>query len=542
MEQGRALIQAKPNGLFWPIWQQHKDTLKSNGIFVTKERGAFYVNRYVQVNNIYAGKSKSQKVKSLRKSIKDKLRKYQVPHTEHIKKVLVGNGAYLDTSDTGTGKTYCCAAAVRDLNFNLFVVCPKSVIPVWERVGAYMGFKQGEVTALNYEKLRNGNTPYLNKDLEWQLDHQKTIIVFDECHKAKNYKTKNAKMVIAAKEQGFIVMPMSATVADNPLQLKAIGFAINLFPRLRDFWPWARRHGVGTNYWLQVHKNRTVMEFDGNVKHLEAIRKQIYPKLGGRMSIAELGDQFPPTQISAQSYYLDDHAKVQAVYDEMNAALEELDERAASDAKGEDELPITIMLRARQRIELLKVPLFVELAEEGLENGQSVCIFVNFQQTLEAIAEKIGTKCVVHGGQTGSKGAKARQAAIDGFQKDEERVIVVNVQAGGTGISLHDINGQHPRLSLISPPFSAVDLKQVFGRVHRDGAKSASQQCIVYTAKTVEDRVCKLVSEKLERMDRLNGVSSPQIFTQAMSAAGEFPKDQIKGRRKNVRKIGGVGL
>ena len=49
-------------------------------------------------------------------------------------------------------------------------------------------------------------------------------------------------------------------------------------------------------------------------------------------------------------------------------------------------------------------------------------------------------------------------------------------QAGGTGLSLHDVNGEHPRVSLISPSFSAIDLKQALGRIHRAGAKSPAVQ------------------------------------------------------------------
>ena len=78
------------------------------------------------------------------------------------------------------------------------------------------------------------------------------------------------------------------------------------------------------------------------------------------------------------------------------------------------------------------------------------------------------------------------------------------VQAGGTGLSLHDLNGKHPRVSLISPNFSAVDLKQVLGRVHRAGAKSTAVQKIVFANDTVEMRVCRAVRKKLNNLDLIN--------------------------------------
>ena len=93
---------------------------------------------------------------------------------------------------------------------------------------------------------------------------------------------------------------------------------------------------------------------------------------------------------------------------------------------------------------------------------------------------------------------------IDNFQADKERVILVNIAAGGAGLSLHDLNGQYPRLSLISPSYSAVQMRQATGRVWRDSARSKSIQKIVFVANTVEVAVCEAVNVKLDNLDLLN--------------------------------------
>ena len=72
-----------------------------------------------------------------------------------------------------------------------------------------------------------------------------------------------------------------------------------------------------------------------------------------------------------------------------------------------------------------------------------------------------------------------RQDIIDAFQRDEEHVLVINTAAGGTGISLHDINGNRQRISLISPTFNVKDHLQALGRIHRNGAKSDAIQKIL---------------------------------------------------------------
>ena len=161
---------------------------------------------------------------------------------------------------------------------------------------------------------------------------------------------------------------------------------------------------------------------------------------------------------------------------------------------------MVIMLRARQQAELIKVPLFVEMAEDALEDGMSVVIFVNFSETVRALSKRLNTNCVVWGENKGNE----RDVHIADFQADKKRVIIVNIKAGGAGLSLHDLNGNYPRISLISPTPSAVDLRQALGRVWRDGGKTKSLQKIIFAASTVEEEVCEKVKLKLSNLDTIN--------------------------------------
>ena len=97
-----------------------------------------------------------------------------------------------------------------------------------------------------------------------------------------------------------------------------------------------------------------------------------------------------------------------------------------------------------------------------------------------------------------------RERNIEDFQSDKQRIILVNVKAGGSGLSLHDLNGTYPRIALISPTPSAVDLRQALGRIHRDGAKSKALQKIIFVANTEEEDTCERVKLKLEHLDTIN--------------------------------------
>jgi superfamily II DNA or RNA helicase len=93
---------------------------------------------------------------------------------------------------------------------------------------------------------------------------------------------------------------------------------------------------------------------------------------------------------------------------------------------------------------------------------------------------------------------------MEEFQSEETNCIVINTEAGGTGISLHDINGVRPRLSLISPSFNAKTFAQVLGRIHRNGAKSDALQKVMIAADSIEEHVMQAIATKMQSMENIH--------------------------------------
>ena len=71
-------------------------------------------------------------------------------------------------------------------------------------------------------------------------------------------------------------------------------------------------------------------------------------------------------------------------------------------------------------------------------------------------------------------------------------------------MSIHDLHGNHPRITLLSPTFNATELVQALGRVHRAGAKTKSLQRIVYIANTVEEKIADKLEKKIKNLNNLN--------------------------------------
>jgi hypothetical protein len=344
---------------------------------------------------------------------------------------------------------------------------------------------------LNYEKLRTGNTPYIkklgNKQWEWVHKGPEFLYIFDEVHKCKSYKSQNGAMLEAAKSSK--VLMLSATAAGSPLDMRFTGRLLGLHNGL-NFFSWLHKNGVVKAPWGG-------MTFRGGKRVLTDIHSKIFPAKGVRIRISELGDAFPSNQVNAQTF--DISPKIGELYQQVEQEIAELKDKAKDDR--DPESPLTKRLRMRQEIELLRVPVIVEMAEEFLAENKSVVCFVNFRQTLEAIGER--TKKLkplyIHGGQS----SQEREDNVQAFQANAHHLLLCQINAGGVGVNLHDLHGR-PRVSLISPTYSAIDLKQALGRIHRSGSKSPALQYILFAANSVEEEVSQSVKRKLRNIDLLN--------------------------------------
>jgi superfamily II DNA or RNA helicase len=440
-----------------------------------------------------------------------KLYPRQEEHALRLMDILRTHKSALDSSETGCGKTIVGAWIAERVKktdlMPVLVVCPKAVIPTWEKELKDRGIWPAHV--INYDKLRGGKTQYGHWEKRkwvWDLgDH--SLIIFDEAHRCAGIDTKNAKMLIEAKDR-YRVLMLSATLASSPTQMRAAGYLLGAHG-LGNFWQWCLKNGCSKNRWNGI-------DFMGDPKHIENIAKQIAHRCS-RMTVKELGEHFTETQVITEP--LDFGDEIAEIYDEMEQELLALEKASKTDKKNSAAEALVAQLRARQRVELLKVPVIAEMAEDLLAEGKSVAIFVNFDATLQALSAKLQGAELIHGKQN----AKEREDSISRFQDDASNVIICNTAAGGVGVSLHDVTGKHPRAAIISPDWNEKNIVQVIGRVHRAGGKTPSMQRILFAAGTVEEKVEKSVRKKIENLKLLNENSTCAYSDLAVSHTTHQP-------------------
>lgn len=506
----RLLKKAPVEHSFWKVYGEDKELFKTQmgdaGIQLGKFRDEWQLTWWsgddLKFKQIIVSDNQAEAVQELELSPllhPEGLLEYQLTSVQMgVASMNKYNRALLGHS-TGVGKTFCALGIARELGKRVAVICPKPITTDWFRAAKMMGVEVFEICGWEWTKTGKSQmgrwTDEKKKEFRFMLPPD-VMLIFDEVHRGKGEATQNAYLVRDSVVQSIPAIALSATIADDPTKLWALGQFLGLHQGGKDYFRFLSQNGC--------RKTRFGMEFTGGHSVLKKLHSRIYPERGNRLRHSDLGDAFPETLIKAKAFDMDNARKIAGEYDDLCNRIEEL--------RGLENFSANVLAeqtRARQRIELHKAPAVCAMVRDMIEEGNSVFVAVNYTETRKFILDELKTTCSIHGGQDEME----RRGNIDAFQRDDSRVIVGIIQACREGLNLQDLNGNHPRVALIMPSPSVFDLKQVLGRVHRSGGKSKSLQYIVYAAGVgIEESICEKLDTKLKRLDVLaDGEIDPTI-------------------------------
>lgn len=502
----RLLRKASVTSEFWELYREDKDDYKQVmgdlGLQLSKFRDAWELAWWSRADLSFPTipSSSPQKVEPEVKYdlppliYPEKLFEYQLTSVQLAVRSMSKYNRALLGHGTGMGKTAIALAVARERGRRVAVICPKPITTDWHRLAKYLGVETYEVCG--WEWVKTGKS----KIGRWKDDKKKefqfmlppdTDLVFDEVHRAKAQgNTQNAFLLRDAVIQNVPTIALSATIADDPTKMWAIGQFLGLHQGGRDFFRFLNANGC--------YNTQFGMQFKGGNKILKNLHGRIFPDRGNRLKPSDVGSAFPETLIQARAFDMDTARDIAKEYDDLLVRVEQI--RMQENVASSMGAVLAEMTRARQKIELFKAPAVCAMVKDLIEEGNSVFIAVNFTETLKFMEEELKTTCSIRGGQNDI----TRRGNIDSFQNDKSRVMIGIIQACREGLNLHDVNGNFPRVALIMPTYSVFDLKQVLGRVHRAGGKSKSIQYLIYAAGVdIEESVCSSLDAKLKRMDTL---------------------------------------
>lgn len=439
---------------------------------------------------------------------------WQQPIIDQQVRVLKKERAFLTACTTGSGKTVMALQTIKDLGIPALIVCPKIAKTQWRETAKSMDAEKWIIDIVNPENLISSKkNPYYRHEEGWLATIPKgpALLVFDEIHRScggiykrsrgakKGSGCKQALMVcrwVNASTPGHKVLAMSATPAESPLKMQAIGYLMGFHGFYADsFYGWCRQNGCRF-----VEKNRagaTALEFTKNPAQSRAIMAGIRERMGDRFLSVGPGDipGFPEEVVETVLVDLakDDHEALVQAYEEMPKNIREI-------KPGTDEM--VKLLRLRQQAEFAKAEVIAQMAAEAVEDGNSVFVCLNFTDARLRVQKYLDARGVPYSSIYGGQNERERQSGIDAFQDNRVHVMVGMSSACGVALSLHDVKHERPRVSLISPGYSCSELKQALGRIRRVGGTAAVQR-IVLAANSVEERVAKAVNRKVDNLAAL---------------------------------------
>lgn len=428
---------------------------------------------------------------------------WQVPIADRAETELRKGPVFVLGACTGAGKTYVCCETIRRLNMPALVVAPKVSLTQWRKVIEGFGIERLVIDVINPEKI---STPrgcrYYTREGGWANVPYPCLLVVDEIHRgcsSHDSVTTNAVVHFGAKKvrPDNKLLALSATVADNPFKLGAIGYWMGFHRFVSSSWfEWLRAHGCEMRDVGWGRNRRRIFAFTTNRAKAQAHMSAIRDDMGTRFLSVTPKEipGFPEEVVDVLRLDLakKDRDALERAYAEMPKEFK---------ATSEDDMVNT--LRLREQAEFCKAEAIAEQAAKDEEDGLSVFILVNFTATRTRIEEYMRRKGVEYASIYGGQGERERQAGIDAFQRNDTHVLVAMAAAASCALSAHDERHERMRVSYISPGYNASDVRQGLGRIRRAGGTAVVQH-LVLAADSVEERVARTLERKLACIDTLN--------------------------------------
>ena len=367
------------------------------------------------------------------------------------------------------------------------VICPESL-----RLNWYREIKNVTPDADVQIQMSN-QTPHFGKD--WTiigyasvskfLDDLKVFncIFVDECHACKavdNWgkpSSKRAKAVIDLAENAEYCYLLSGTPMPSHNRdlynimrmLKCEKFDFNnrwAFKNFADKYCDPKSTGYGTDY----SGNSNSVELHSLLSNImvRRLKKDVLPNLKKQR-------QFIPIKPDFKREYKD------------------IETRLFYPDEGDTKMGLAMTGRAI--LSKYKVDAAIDLAETLLDAGESVVIVTNFVESADILKNHFKDKCCeIRGGM----GDAAKQKSIDDFQSKKKTVCILNMVAGGVGITL---TAAHTMI-IIDYAWLPSDMIQVEDRICRSGQKELCMIYYIYCVEsTLDSLFIRMISDKSANID-----------------------------------------
>ena len=436
---------------------------------------------------------------------------------EDIKQMLK-NGTILNANDMGCGKTFESVVVGESLPMKKLVICPATLRLNWEKeikmvtpdadVSVLYNDKPvviGDWTIVGYPSIAK-----FQKELEAENFQ---CIFIDEAHycqainNAGNPDSNRAKAVLRLAATAGWVYPLTGTPKTNRNK--------NLFNTLRLI-----RHTLAKGQWAFNNYGR---------EYCDGVKSSWGWDFEGNSNDEELYNQLKPCMIRHLKKEVLPNLKKQRIIIPVRVDLTEynweisqyLMKRESKEAE-----QLARLARARQILATQKVGETIDFAKEFIQDGKKIVIVTCFTEVVKTVEKAFAGNVVK---LVGGMSDKAKNEAIEEFQTGEKQVMVMNIIAGGVGVTLT------ASYNIIFNDYDFVpgNVVQAEDRICRGG--QTAECCMVYYINAlgadVEEDFVDLLTYKSETINNaIDGGNGDSIDFRPLveKSAGNSRSDKVR--------------
>lgn len=424
--------------------------------------------------------------------------------------------------DTGTGKTYAGAnyVFVRFLNkevTRVLVVCPLAAVGVWERdtldykpstiplhlvsqnQWSNLSRLPGVVNEL-WKSSVSGKLSFLivtygavSRHIKALKHYNPDLVIFDESHYIKNYKSMRTKRALALARGASYVLCLSGTPAPNGhidlyWQVKAVHPLI-LPPTIGEF----KERYCDVDYWGNVtgYKNEAELA--------ERLSRVVLRAEKSLLKLPPVIDQTVPVKLDP---------KTESAYRQLrrNLVLS-----LSKDRNIEAPHHLTLAVRLAQLTggwidgdpvgEQAKLQYLLGLVESL--PGQKIVIWCRFLAEIEGISKALREQDKTCASLTGATTGRMRDEIIDSFQnRPDPQILICQSAALGVAVSFTAAS----TAIFYSLDWDAEKYEQARGRTHRPGQQHTCHYLHLIAKGTIDETIYDALKRKMNRQQVLGAI------------------------------------
>lgn len=474
-----------------------------------KEKQELYKQNLIDSKSIYS----DIEVKGLKKKLRD-FQKSAVKYSIKNKKILLGD-------EMGCGKTIESIAIVEyEQSYPTLVICPNTLKYNWKK--EYNDWIDEEVQILNtqdnIQEYQQSNITIINYNTakkflpELKKLNFKSIII-DESHYLKNAKTQRTKAIkeLTKKVERILLLSGTAVVnRPNELisQLQILGF-LNEFG---GWWGFAKRYcdakkghfgfnigGASNTEELHIRLRQTC--------YIRRNKKDVLKELPSKQRIVLSLDIDNRREYKKAEDDIVNYLKEESIKDiEFNQSLKGLNKKEKEEKKKQRKEDVGRKAAAAKHLVQInslkqlsvkgKLKEIIEWITNFLESNEKLVIACTHKNTINKISNYFKCNKI-----DGSVSIENRQLFIDRFQEDKnEKLIAVNIQTGGVGITLT----ASQNIVIVEQGWTPGEHSQLEDRLHRIGQTNTVTIYYMIGRETIDEDIYTLIEEKRKITDNVN--------------------------------------